>query len=191
MQRSLPDHTHITRKIRTRISSQRATTDLRLRRRRHQYQQVITSLKLLLSFPSWNTLLILSPTLAVSRQTLITINRHVFLTLSYSFLSSGWLMTILFYGCFLPLWKSQNVLTHCQKNLTFIIWKNLDFRDKFSGVLGQKYFILINPRSSAENWDESDPHARGMIIVFLHKFQTSSGAINLLFNKYRWISILK
>jgi len=54
MQRSLPDHTQNSQEtdihpldgIRTRIPSQRVTTDLRLRPRRHRYQQIITSIKL-------------------------------------------------------------------------------------------------------------------------------------------------
>jgi len=57
--------------------------------------------------------------------------------------------------------------------------------------LGQKYFRLINPCPSAENWDESDPQARGMITFSLHKFQTSSGALNLLFDEHGWLPILK
>jgi hypothetical protein len=78
-----------------------------------------------------------------------------------------------------------------KKSLIFIIWKNLASWDKFWGLLGQKYYRLINRWPSAENLDESDPHARGMIIFSLHKFQNSSGALNLLFNEYGWLPILK
>ena len=57
-QNSLPEHTqnlqktdfHALSRIRTRIPSVRAATDLRLRPRRHRDQQIITSLKMLHSF---------------------------------------------------------------------------------------------------------------------------------------------
>jgi hypothetical protein len=55
-----------------------------------------------------------SSSLAVSVQTLI-INLHITLSLPFFLLLvGGWLLSYP-YRCFLWLWKSQNVYTHCQK----------------------------------------------------------------------------
>jgi len=55
----------------------------------------------------------------------IITNLHIFLSLSCSFLFSGWLMAVLFQQMFYPTVGSQKLHTHWQNCLTFETWKNL------------------------------------------------------------------
>jgi len=58
----------------------------------------------------------------------IITNMHIFLSLSCSFLFSGWLMATLFQQMSYPTVRSQKLHTHWQNCLTFKAWKNRDIR---------------------------------------------------------------
>ena len=74
---------------------------------------------------------------------------HTFLSFSSSFL-----IPLLSYGCFPPLWENQNVCLPCQKCLIFMIWKNsghLDSTIKVFFIPGRSPLKPIKPGLFQDN----------------------------------------